>query len=59
MTNLDLIGYNKRLLYTAVGAPRSTHDARLLKVSSICSDILNGNEIPDRVVQLGDFAVIP
>ena len=59
MTNLGLIDYNKRFLYTAVGAPRSTHDARLLKVSSISSNILNGNVIPDRVVQLRDFGVKP
>ena len=25
MTNLGLIGYNKRFLYAAVGAPGSTH----------------------------------
>ena len=35
-----------------MGAPGSTHDARLLKESSIYSDIINGNVIPDRVVQL-------
>ena len=52
-------GYNKRFLYEAVGAPGSTHDARLLKESSIYSDIINGNMIPDRVVQLGDFDEIP
>ena len=50
MTNLGLIGYNKRFLYTAVGAPGSTHDARLLNESFIYSDIINGNVIPDRVV---------
>ena len=38
-----------------MGAPRSTHETRLLKESSIYSVISNGNEIPDRVVQLGDF----
>ena len=59
MTNLDLIGYKKRFLYVAVGAPESTHDARLLKESSIYSDIINGNVIPDSVVQLGDFGEIP
>ena len=58
MTNLDLIGYKKRFLYVAVGAPGSTHDARLLKESSIYSDIINGNVIPDRVIQLGDFGEI-
>ena len=59
MTNLGLIGYNKRFLYAAVGAPGSTHDARLLKDSSIYSDIINGNVIPDWVVRLGDFGEIP
>ena len=50
MTNLGLIGYNKRFLYAAVGTSGSIHDARLLKESSIYSDIINGNVIPDRVV---------
>ena len=59
MTNLGLIGYNKRFLYAAVGAPGSTHDARLLKESSIYSDFISGNVIPDCVVQLGDFGEIP
>ena len=38
-----------------MGGPGSTHDARLLKESSIYSDIINGIVVPDRVVQLGDF----
>ena len=59
MTNLGLIGYNKRFLYAAVGAPGSTHNSRLVKESSIYSDIINGNVIPDRVVQLGDIGEIP
>ena len=59
MTSLSLIGYNKRILYAAVVAPGSTHDARLLKESSIYSDIINENLIPDRVEQLGDFGKIP
>ena len=41
-----------------MGAPESTHDARLLKESSVYSDIINGNVILDRVVQLGDFGEI-
>ena len=32
--NLALTSYNKRFLYAAVGAPESTHDARMLKESS-------------------------
>ena len=49
---------NKHFPYAAVGAPGSTHDARLLKESSICSDITDGNVIPGRVLQLGDFGEI-
>ena len=35
MTNLGLVGYNKRFLYAGVGAPGSTHDATLLRKSLI------------------------
>ena len=42
-----------------MGAPGSTHDSRLLKQPSIYFDIINGNVIPNRVVQLGDFGEIP
>ena len=59
MANLGLINYNKRFVYAAVGAPGSTHDTRLLKESSVYSDIINGNVIPDRVIHLGDFGEIP
>ena len=58
MTNLDLVGYNKRFLYAAVGAPGSTHDARLLKESSIFHKILKGDVLPDRVISLGDFGYV-
>ena len=57
MTNLDLVGYNKRFLYAAVGAPGSPHDARLLKGSSIFNKILKGDVLPDRVISLGDFGL--
>ena len=42
-----------------MGTSGSIHYATLLKESSIYSDIINGNLIPDRVVQLGDFGEIP
>ena len=41
-----------------MGAPGSTHGVRLLKGPSLYSDIINGNVIPDRVVQLGNFGEI-
>ena len=59
MTNLGLVGYNKRFLYAAVGAPGSTHDGRLFKESSIFNKILKGDVLPDRVINLGDFGYVP
>ena len=46
-------------MYDAVGAPGSTHDARLLKSASIYSDIINGLVIRDRKMALGNFGEIP
>ena len=40
MNNLALTSYNKRFLYAAVGAPGSTHDARMLKESSFLTKFL-------------------
>ena len=59
MPNLGLVGYNKIFLYAAVGAPGSTHDARLLKESSIFHKILKGDVLPESVVILGDFRYLP
>ena len=58
MTNLDLVGYDKRFLYTAEGAADSTHDARLLKESSIFHKILKGDVLPDTATGLGDFGYV-
>ena len=58
MTNLGLVGYNKRFLYAAVGAPVSTHDTRLLKESLIFHKVLKGDVLPDRVISLGDLGYV-
>ena len=58
MTNLGLVGYNKRFLYAAVGAPVSTHDTRLLKVSLIFHKVLKGDVLPGRVISLGDLGYV-
>ena len=50
-----MVGFNKRLLYAAVGAPGSTHDNRLLKESSIYRAILDGDIMPEKVIRLGDL----
>ena len=59
MNNLALPSYNKRLLYAAVGALGSTHDARMLKESSFFDEVLSGRELPDRKINLDDFGDIP
>ena len=51
--------YDKRFLYAAVGAPGSTHDARMLKESSFFDEVLSGRALPDRKINLGGFRDIP
>ena len=59
MSNLGLVGYNKRFLYCGVGAPGSTHDSRMLRSTSLYEKIISGNIIPDKGITLGDFGNIP
>ena len=47
MTNLGLVGFNKRFLYATVGALESTHEAKILKESSIYAAILDGDIMPE------------
>ena len=49
------VGHNKRFLQLVTGAPRSTHDGRLLKHCTIC----NGGGIPNKSVSLGNAGEIP
>ena len=53
VTNMGLIGHNKRFLALTTGAPGSTHDARLLRYSNVYRDIINGEGIPDKAIDLG------
>ena len=59
MSNLGLVSYNKKFLYCAIGAPGSTHDARMLRNSAIYQKIVTGHAIPDRVIDLGEHGKIP
>ena len=59
ITNLGLVSYNRRFLYAAVGAPGSTHDARLLRYTSLYREIMDGGGIPNKHIRLGDFGNIP
>ena len=58
MPNLRLVGYNMNFLYCAVGAPGSTHDARMLRNSAIYQKIVTGYTISDRVIDLGEHGKI-
>ena len=55
MTNLGLVGFNQRFLYTAFGALGSTDNARLLKESSIYTAILDGDFVSHKNILLDDF----
>ena len=43
MSILRLVSYKKKFLYFAVGAPGSTHDARILRNSAIYQKIITGH----------------
>ena len=59
MANLGLVGLNKCFLYAPVGLTGSTHNARLLKESSIYTEILDGDIMPDKDILFADFGEIP
>ena len=54
ITNIWLVGYNKRFLNLTAGAPRSTHGARFLRNTGFFKQILNGQGLPDKTIDLGD-----
>ena len=59
MSILRLVSYKKKFLYFAVGAPGSTHDARILRNSAIYQKIITGHTIPVKVIDLGQHGKIP
>ena len=59
MSNMGLVSYNKRFLYAAVGAPGSTHDARMLRNTSLFKEIVDGNKLPKKSFNLEDIGEIP
>ena len=52
ITNMGLIGYNKRLVALRASAPGSTHDACLLPCTNIFKDIIVGDAIPNKAINL-------
>ena len=59
MLCLELVSYNKSFLYAAVGAPCSTHDARILKNIRLYHSIWNGNKISKKAMTLEGSGNIP
>ena len=59
VSNLALIGYNKRILYAAVGALGSTRDARILKNIQLYQQILEGDAIPKLNICLEGAGTVP
>ena len=58
VSNLALVGYNKRILYAA-GAPGSTHDARMLKNTQLYQKICEGDTIPKLNICLEGAVTVP
>ena len=59
ISTIGLIGHNKRFLYLTTGAPGSTHDARLLRHTTIFHPIENYVDIPNKTIDLGEAGEIP
>lgn len=59
VTNMGIIGYNKRFMWAAVGAPGSTHDSNRLRSCGIYSDIESGHVLPNRYLNLHPYGEIP
>ena len=59
ITSMGLIGHSKCFLRLIFGAPRSIHDTRLLQNSTLFQEIVRGNIIPNKGINLGDAGEIP
>ena len=59
VSNLALVWYNKRILYAAVGVPRNTHDARMLKNTQLYQKRLEGDAIPKLNICLAGAGTTP
>ena len=57
-TSVGLIAHNKRFLHLTTAVPGITHDAQLLRYSTLFKDIQNGGGIPSISIILGDFREI-
>ena len=58
VTNMAFIGYNKHFMWSAVGAPGSTHDSRLLQSCHIYHKIADGHVLPSMSLNLRPYGKI-
>ena len=54
ISNMDLVGHSKRFLNVTCSAPGRTHDARLLLLTKVFSEIQSGRAIPLQYLDLGE-----
>ena len=54
-----LIAYRKRFLQLTTGVPGRTHDAQLLRYSTLFKDIQSEGGLPSKSKILGDFGEMP
>lgn len=59
VTNMGLVGANKRFLWAGVGVPGSVHDSTLLQSSPIFSEIESGHILPNNVLSLPGYGEVP
>ena len=56
---MGLIGHDKRFIHLMTGAPGSTHDASLLRHTTLFCQIENDAAIPNKTIDLGQAGEIP
>ena len=59
VTNMGLIGHNKRFLWAGVGAPGSMHDSTLLQSRPIFHAFEEGEVLPNKSLHLPEHGEIP
>ena len=59
VSSMGFIGSNKRFLWTAVGAPGSTHDSRLLRSCPLYNKIQEGKVFPNTSLNVRKYGNIP
>ena len=59
ISNMYLVGYNKRFLHDTCNGSGSTHNARLFRLIKVFSEIQSGRVIPQQYLDLAEGLQIP